>query len=279
MPLTLRLRHPKGTTTLAGLPESMTLSDFRDMVAEEAGISLTQLELRIGVPTSRSLDGAESRTLSEAGIGDRDVVIATLRPRQEATVAGEGACEREVEEGAALSGKSGGRKRALPAVHEPRASDLLPALDRAIAAATKQVAISGQDKHQIFALRKAKAAVVESLKSGNNISLGALHTLTGVGHWVVDQVKRQMETCADVEDAPGKKFKAAPASSRAAPAPTPESFTWHYLGRNGKKVTDRNSAEFQGPLGNEMYRVCITHSSGRVEKAWLPEVKAPPRCS
>lgn len=150
-------------------------------------------------------------------------------------------------------------------------SELLPAFDRAIAEATAHAKMLPEDKHQVFALRKGKAAVIESLKRGDDISLGALHTLRGVGHWVVQEVKRQLE-------GPGSKRRATGSGGGSrAPPPTPQSFTWWYLGRDGKPVVERNSAEFTGPVGGELFRACIMHSSGRMEKAWLPDAKAPPR--
>lgn len=146
-------------------------------------------------------------------------------------------------------------------------SDLLPALDRCIARA--QANRNPEDKHHIWALRRAKKAVQESLESGSDVTLGALHTLRGVGHWVVEQIREQLEGGGGP---PPKRPRQA-----AEMPPTPQSFSWWYLDRSGKGVRERNSAESSGPLGAEQFRVSILHSSGRMEKAWLPESKAPPQ--
>mmetsp|Transcript_68582 Transcript_68582/g.143202 ORF Transcript_68582/g.143202 Transcript_68582/m.143202 type:complete len:331 (+) Transcript_68582:150-1142(+) len=155
-----------------------------------------------------------------------------------------------------------------------READILPAFDRAIRKAELRSRESGE-KHQIWALRKGKAAVLQSLREGNNLSLGALHQLAGVGHWVVDQVKQALEE--GNAPLPGRGSAPGPAAKAAAP-PTPNSFTWWYVDSKGKAVTFRNDAECIGGSGQEQFRVCILHSSGRMEKAFLPDVKAPPRC-
>merc|ERR1719240_112590 len=152
-----------------------------------------------------------------------------------------------------------------------RSSELLPAFDRAIAAARRNAQLNPEDQHQVWALNKGKKAVLESLKHGDDITLGALHTLKGVGHWVAQQVREHL--IAGDDDLPPQLKRAR----TNAPPPTPESFTWWYLGHDGEYTEEQNSAESTGPLGSQQYRVCIRHSSGRMEKAWLPDAKAPPR--
>lgn len=162
---------------------------------------------------------------------------------------------------------SGGNVRRAE-VHQ---SQLLPAFDRAIASAEMHARQCPEDKHQVWALKKGKKAVLESLKNGHDIGISVLHTLTGVGHWVVQQVKEHLDPSSGVSTLPSAKRPRA-----SAPPATPQSFTWWYIDKRGKYVVERQRAEFQGPPGRGQYRVLITHGSGRVEKAWLPFDKAPP---
>ena len=76
-------------------------------------------------------------------------------------------------------------------------------------------------------MRKGKAAVIESLKRGDDIFLSALHALRGVGHWVVQEVTRHLE------EAPARPTRGLGSGSKIA-APTPNSFTWRYLDSDGK---------------------------------------------
>eukprot|EP00933_Yihiella_yeosuensis_P062426 TRINITY_DN6537_c1_g3_i1.p1 TRINITY_DN6537_c1_g3~~TRINITY_DN6537_c1_g3_i1.p1 ORF type:complete len:239 (+),score=61.84 TRINITY_DN6537_c1_g3_i1:41-718(+) len=155
-------------------------------------------------------------------------------------------------------------------------SELLPAFDRAIAAAVRRGKMTSEDAHHAPALRKAKKAVLESLTRGDNISLGALHTLKGVGHWVVGQLREHLN--APSSAASGGADASSKRRRVEAPA-TPQSFSWWYLGRDGKRVETRNDAEMgQSPIGGLQFRVSILHSSGRMEKAWLPDAKAPAQC-
>mmetsp|Transcript_10140 Transcript_10140/g.30400 ORF Transcript_10140/g.30400 Transcript_10140/m.30400 type:complete len:283 (+) Transcript_10140:55-903(+) len=276
MPLTLRLRRGGRTVALDGLPEGITLAQFRKLVSEKTGVPPARLILKLGVPPKPLPDDLPSQLLLECGCRDRDTVIAEER---EATDAAYDAAEH------AEPGACGGTKpwHRAPATEDGGAgagvvdapsSELLPAFDRAIRAATEHARILPEDQHQVWALRRAKAAVLESLKRGDNISLGALHTLKGIGHWVVQEVKRHLEEGG--RERPPSKRRAT--GERAVAPPTPQSFQWWYLDKAGKAVTDRNSAHFSGPPGAEQFRVCILHSSGRMERAWLPDAKAPPRC-
>mmetsp|Transcript_34719 Transcript_34719/g.98560 ORF Transcript_34719/g.98560 Transcript_34719/m.98560 type:complete len:331 (+) Transcript_34719:70-1062(+) len=162
------------------------------------------------------------------------------------------------------------------AEEDVRESGLLPAFDRAIRAAEQHARLLPEDKHQVWALKKGKAAVLESLKRGDDISLGALHTLPRVGHWVVQQVREQVQMAGSSGGAAAAR-PGPPRSSAVAPPTTLANFSWWYVNKKGKRVEYRNDAECKGPPGSEQYRVCILHSSGRMEKAYLPEHKAPPR--
>lgn len=286
-PLTLRIRYPWGMTTLAGVPKSMTVAQLRDLIAEETGMMPSRQRLKLGVPPAPLEEGI----LEEAGIQDRDTITVE---EQESDPAWRAAVDLDDDEllpvqasaqsrrGAKRSAGSqaGGSKKAAKAGRSGDAtgdvpeSELLPAFDRAIKAATEHAKMLPEDKHQVWALRRGKSAVLESLKQGNDISIGALHTLKGVGHWVVQQVREHMEAGAPS----GQHAQRGSAKSKAAPAKTPDSFVWWYIGKNGKAVKDRNSALFQGIGNDAQFRVGILHSSGREEKAWLPDSKAPPRC-
>lgn len=167
----------------------------------------------------------------------------------------------------------GQRRAAEEETRDPPQSELLGAFDRAIAAAVARVKLCPEDRHHVPALRKARAAVLASLERGDNISLGVLHTLKGVGHWVVEQLREHLQPSSSAAAEGAARAAKRP---REAPA-TPNSFSWWYIGKDGKRTEERNGAEVSGPLGQEQYRVCILHSSGRMEKAWLPDAKAPPR--
>mmetsp|Transcript_37782 Transcript_37782/g.70010 ORF Transcript_37782/g.70010 Transcript_37782/m.70010 type:complete len:289 (-) Transcript_37782:115-981(-) len=278
-PLTLRIRYPWGQATLAGLPGSMTVAQLRDLIAEETGLVPSRQRLKLGVPPTPLEEGI----LEEAGIRDRDTITVEeqdSQPQLPAVEAAEVTDEEEEASSPAVATSAQPRRRVgvkRPADSVPgddvRESELLPAFDRAIAAAVEHAKMLPEDKHQVWALRKAKNAVLANLRQGNNISIGALHTLTGVGHWVVSQVKEHMSESASLQ---AKRQRSA--KSKAAPPKTPNSFTWFYIGRNGKPVKDRNSAECSGFGNDAQFRVGILHSSGREEKAWLPDAKAPPRC-
>lgn len=289
MSLTLRLRFKGRSATLSNVPEDLGVAEFQALLASKTGVPPERQALRLGVPPVPLKVGA--RTLLEAGCRDRD----TLMLEETSGEAAEAEEEQEKEEEPELpvasqaAGSSGetrkrllvpvsaaGRAAAAAAGLDTPESNLLPAFDRAIAAAEAHAGMIPEDKHQVFALRKGKMAVLESLKNGNNISLGALHTLTGVGHWVVRQVKEQLDNPDHFPS--GKRSRASGAQKPAAVA-TPKDFTWWYVDRKGKAVNDRNSAESMGGgTSSEQFKVCILHSSGRLEKAFLPEHKAPPRC-
>jgi len=260
--LTLRIRCGTHVATLTVSKEA-TLGELQELISAETGVSPAAQLLHCGVPPKVLPHGPSTRSLVGLGCSDRDTILVKERvtlPVQENAVTGAKKRTREVSDGDADS-------RDVPE------SELLPAFDRAIKAATEHAKMLPEDKHQVFALRRGKAAVIESLKRGDNISLGALHTLTGVGHWVVQQIREQLE---GGESAKARRGPAARQGS-AAPPPTPNSFTWWYLGKNGKPVVFRNDAQFTVSGGAEQFRVCISHSSGRIEKAWLPDAKAPAR--
>ncbi|CAK0794528.1 unnamed protein product [Prorocentrum cordatum] len=94
----------------------------------------------------------------------------------------------------------------------------------------------------------------DSLRSGSNLTLGSLHTLTGVGHWVVQQIRGQLDAGGGEGGAPPPKRQRA-----SEPAPTPQSFQWWYLDDKGKGVQERNAAQSSGPLGGEQFRVSSGH--------------------
>lgn len=129
-----------------------------------------------------------------------------------------------------------------------------------------------EDEHQVWALRKAKKAVVASLKRGDNLTIGMLHALHGVGHWVSSEVKAHLDDNVDNDGVP--LAKRARRENQPAPAPTPQKFSWWYVSRSGKRVEDREEAESNGRGANKQFRVCVLHSSGRIEKAFLPLDKA-----
>jgi len=275
MPLTFRLRHGSSTTTLAAIPDQATLSDLRARVAEKTGIEADRQLLKVGVPPKLLQQTSEDQRLTELGCQNRDTFIveevAEVLLPVSSTSDSAGAAEPGRTHSAKLQDET--------ASSDAPASDLIPAFDRAIAAAREHAKMLPEDKHQVWALQRGKAAVQDSLKRGDNISLSALHTLKGVGHWVVQEVKRHLNTSLEAESGASAPKRPRVTGGRQSTAPpTPASFSWWYLGRNGKAVGDRNSAEVSGPLGAEQYRVCILHSSGRMERAWLPESKAPPRC-
>lgn len=153
---------------------------------------------------------------------------------------------------------------------DPRASELLEVFDKVHAQAVARHRNTGQDAHHAPALRKAKKAVQESLARGDNLTLSSLHTLKNVGHWVVSQLRENLEASNSSPRRPAAKRQ------RQVAEATPESFSWWYVDAAGKRVEFRNDAQMKdGPAG-ETFRVTIMHSSGRVEKAWLPDTKAPP---
>lgn len=278
MPLTLRLRFEGRSATLAGVPETITVEKLRDLLAEKTGVPAERQVIKCGVPP---VPLKEAGLLIEAGCQDRDTLLLEQKVSAAecaATSEGDGTAaapaavatrkrRREPETAASFPGSQGSGNK------DPHGAELLPAFDRAIRAAEQQHARSGEDKHQVWALKKGKAAVLESVKQGNNIALSALHTLTGVGHWVVQQVREHLEPVAAAAPIASKRSRA----SKAEP-PTPGKFQWWYVGKDGKPVTDRNSAQVIGPLDAQEFRVGILHQTGRLEKAYLPDAKAPPRC-
>ena len=148
---------------------------------------------------------------------------------------------------------------------DPRASELLKVFDKVHAQAVVRHKNTGMDAHHAPALRKAKKSVEESLARGDNLTLSSLHTLKNVGHWVVSQLRESLE---------GPTMPAAKRTKQQAAA-TPESFSWWYVNAAGKRVEHRNDAEMKDGAAGNTFRVTIMHSSGRVEKAWLPDAKAP----
>lgn len=154
----------------------------------------------------------------------------------------------------------------------PAQSELLPAFDRAIKSAEAHAKMIPDDKHRVWALRKAKAAVVASLSRGDNMSINVLHTLPGVGHWVVSEVKAHLDENVNNDGVP--LAKRSRQEIQLAPAATPQSFSWWYVSRCGERVEDREEAETSGRGANRQFRVCVLHSSGRIEKAFLPLSKA-----
>jgi len=151
-------------------------------------------------------------------------------------------------------------------------SELLPAFDRAIKSAERHSRMIPDDKHQVFALRKARSAVIASLQRGDNLTIGMMHALPGVGHWVVSEVKAHLDENIDNDGIPLAKRPRR--EVQPVPAPTPQQFSWWYVSRSGKRVEDRDDAESNGRGGTKQFRVCILHSSGRMEKAFLPLAKA-----
>mmetsp|Transcript_49453 Transcript_49453/g.97806 ORF Transcript_49453/g.97806 Transcript_49453/m.97806 type:complete len:272 (+) Transcript_49453:53-868(+) len=256
----LRLRHGGKTLTLKDVPAGASLAALQVLISSETGIPPERQTLKVGVPPEPIREVGPRVELTQAGIQDRETIIVEEQPV------------------ATPAPRAPRRARAQVDTSEDFPdSELLPAFDRAIAVAQRHVKEVPEDRHQVWALRKARAALVDSLKQGNNLGIGALHTLTGVGHWVVQQIRKQLEDPEVVGSA-----EALPAAKRAkapAPAPTPGDFTWWYVDTKGKPVKERNSAECVGDLGAARYRVCILHSSGRMEKAYLPEAKAPAHCA
>ncbi|CAE8637954.1 unnamed protein product, partial [Polarella glacialis] len=170
-------------------------------------------------------------------------------------------------------GGSDGQRSSEAGAPDPLQSELLATFDKAIAAAVARGRLTAEDAHHAPALRKAKKSVIDSLKQGDNLSLSALHTLKGVGHWVVEQLRLHLPGTAGAPGRVGGDGK----RRRVEAPPTPNSFQWWYLNRKGERVETRNDAEFTGPANDTRYRVSLLHSSGRLEKAWLPDAKAPPR--
>lgn len=295
-PLVLRIRFGARATTLDGVPEGCTVEGLRELIAVETGVPAARQLLKVGVPPApiTAVGGSPAvlagATLAEVGCRNRDTIVvedldsSAQPPRSgaspctaSAAAAGSGTSNSAASSApASMTGGARKRPQQQPQQQDVPESDLLPAFDRAIAAAERHARLLPEDKHQVFALRKGKAAVLESLRRGDDISLGALHTLPRVGHWVVQQVREQLED-PGVDGGGGAATKRR-RSATAPPAPTPASFTWWYVAKNGEAVDCRNDAEVKGPPGQEQFRVCILHSSGRMEKAFLPDAKAPPRC-
>lgn len=306
MPWTLRLRHAGGTATLVDIPDNATLKILQDRIQEETGVLPSRQSLKVaGVPPRLIPSESACSRLDTLGCGNRDTIIldacaevSSAQLETPANTTGGIELPLEVESdddyseplchqrgrkrvGDVLADAPANARRPKSIVEgrkgDARESELLPAFDRAIAAAQKHVKMVPDDRHQVFALRKGKAAVSESLKQGNDISIGVLHTLRGVGHWVVQQVREHLEVDGARDSEVGAASGQQNAPKAQAPPPTPSNFTWTYVDRNGNDVADRNSAEFMGSAAGDQFRVKITHSSGRIEKAWLPDAKAPPR--
>mmetsp|Transcript_24769 Transcript_24769/g.65005 ORF Transcript_24769/g.65005 Transcript_24769/m.65005 type:complete len:295 (-) Transcript_24769:88-972(-) len=286
MPLAFRLRHSGGVKTLSEVPACAKLANLRQLIADETGVPVERQVLKVGVPPKPLPNISASSCLADAGLCDRDTILVEELP---VAMGSDQSKQRHVVEMSVEAADSNVVTERSPATRQAKKrmademasssrgvnldtpeSELLPAFDRAIAEATRHAKMLPEDKHQVFALRKGKAAVIESLKRGDNISLSALHTLRGVGHWVVQEVTRHLG------EGPSRPTRGLGSGSKIA-APTPNSFTWWYLDCDGQPAMDRNSAEFSGSVGCELYRVCIMHSSGRIEKAWLPNSKAPPQ--
>lgn len=288
---TLRVRHCGKAVTLQGVPEQCTVDGLRQLVALETGMLPERQVLKVGTPPVPLPVASGDVRIAALGCSDRSTVILEEMPAAELPVEHSDASDspdesravakrRRVQSADESSTEAPGRFRAAAGVaasaeEDIPESELLPAFDRAIRAAEAHARMLPEDKHQVWALRKGKAAVLESLKQGNNITLGVLHTLPRVGHWVVQQVREHCRP-AGLEGA-AAPIRGAP-SRKAVPPPTPSDFTWWYVDKKGKAVEQRNDAECQGPPGGEQFRVCIVHASGRMEKAFLPEHKAPPSC-
>ena len=102
---------------------------------------------------------------------------------------------------------------------EVEQDQIIDAFDRAIIASKNHVQSCPEDSHQLHALRRAKTAVVSSFEHGHELSLGVLHTINGVGHWVVQQLRDHLHD----DGALPKRQRC----DRGA-TPTPHSFTWWY---------------------------------------------------
>jgi len=146
----------------------------------------------------------------------------------------------------------------------------IPALERAM----KHTEL--EYPHQKWALGKAKKSLIEAAKRGETVTLGSLHRLPNVGLWVEQQISEYLHKAPS----PPRISSSHAASSSMEhsmpqPQPTPNSIDWHYCTKAGCKTELRQHAEMKpSPMGNT-YRVLIKHASGLIEKAYLPELKAP----
>lgn len=272
--LTLRMRHEDAAVKILEVSEDATVADLQEEVAERTGVATGRQLLTVGNPPMQlSSDLGDAVRLLEVGICNHDTVIVKERSGLPS-----GSCSIG-SNAAADSAPAPKRRKSNPVTVErgapcdPRGSDVLPAFDRAIAAASKNAATMPEDKHQVFALRKGKAAVIASLNRGDNISLSAMHTLTGVGHWVVEQVREHL-TEQSTTSAGLHAYRKG--KSKGAPPPSPADFQWWYLNKKGKPALFRNDAEMKHSPTGPIFKVSILHASGRLESGWLPDSKAPP---
>ena len=85
----------------------------------------------------------------------------------------------------------------------PQQDPILTALERALKKAEQRQRQFPHPEiaHHAPCLRKAKQAILQSKRDGNNISMGALHTLPRVGHWVIGQIRENLDEHESVDDA------------------------------------------------------------------------------
>lgn len=274
MPLTLQLKYSGRSFTVQEVDNLTTVAEFQKVIAQKTGCLPEQQLLKFGVPPKElSSELGDAVSLLDVGLSHRDTVLVECREMGKRKKSSSSEGEQSKRQRIGTNSTNVRTETSLRDDSDPKAADLLPALDRAIASTSRQVGATGEDKHQVWALRKAKTKIIESIKSGNNISLSALHTLSGVGHWVVQQIKDHLSESSCSNEASNDSLSKM---TKKAPPATPSNFTWSYLDQAGKKVKFRNDAEMSISPNGPVFRVSILHSSGRMEKAWLPDAKAPP---
>ena len=199
---------------------------------------------------------------------------------------------------------------------------ILGALEKALRKAERKQKLlpHPEDAHHAPCLRKARGAILQSCRDGNHLSLGALHTTPRVGHWVVGQIRENLESedeeefddakhgkaarekakaksrvkAKEMKEMMSKKrsreaieisdsdedqaAKASGSNSKQQNPQDDDGFVWKYINGRGTKVKLRTHAQKRRGDAGSLYRVEILHSDGRVERAWLPEWKAPEEC-
>ena len=195
---------------------------------------------------------------------------------------------------------------------------ILRALEKALRKAERKQKIlpHPEDAHHAPCLRKARGAILQSCRDGNELSLGALHTIPRVGHWVVGQIRENLDSedeeefddakhgkearekakaksrvkakemnkivakrkAIEISDSDEERGGAGASSSSKQKADDDNGFVWKYINGRGTKVKRRADAQRRRGDVCSLYRVEILHSDGRVERAWLPESKAPEEC-
>merc|ERR1712129_125349 len=161
------VRHSKGTVTLPEVSKQASVTDLQKLVASATGIEAERQVIKHGVPpVVLSSELGDAVQLADLPLGTRDLL--TLEERSPPRTPMASARTEDLPYRAAKK-RPHVDLQTTPAAtstvgSDPPAKSLLPAFDKAIAAAQKHAQSLPEDVHQVWALRRAKAAVLKSIQ-------------------------------------------------------------------------------------------------------------------